>query len=107
MAPDAGAVLGVRPELAHYALVEPGKAYAVYLHVPLPKKPEKIDAHRRADVSATIRLDLPPGTYRVQWVDTKTGVLDADESFEHAGGNRSITSPLFTDDIALRIVAAG
>ena len=36
-----------------------------------------------------------------------TGVLDADESFEHAGGNRSITSPLFTDDIALRIVAAG
>ncbi|MGI6417181.1 MAG: hypothetical protein ACOX1P_16080 [Thermoguttaceae bacterium] len=107
MKPDASLVQSVSPTLTHYALVEPGKAYAIYLHVPLPKKPEKLDSYRRADVSATVRLELPRGAYRVQWINTKTGVLDADESFEHAGGSRSISSPLFTDDIALRIVAAG
>ena len=105
MKPDASLVQSVSPTLTHYALVEPGKAYAIYLHVPLPKKPEKLDSYRRADVSATVRLELPRGAYRVHWINTKTGVLDADESFEHA--RQPLDQLAATDDIALRIVAAG
>jgi hypothetical protein len=70
------------------ALVEPGRAYAVYVN---------------GGSSVELVLDLPAGPYQAEWVDTKTGQVDRAEGFTHAGGPRTFSSPVYTDDIALRV----
>lgn len=103
MKPDRSVIRSVSPELTASALVEPGKAYAIYLHVPLPDKPKDLKAMLRDDIEATLTLALPAGTYKAEWVDTKTGTVEKREAFEHAGGDRRLTSPRFSNDIALRL----
>ena len=105
MKPDAKAVRSVSDKLSARALSEPGKAYAVYLHVPLPNKPKRIEDHLREGVEATLVLVLPQGSYRAEWVDTRTGATAGTETFDHGGGDKQLRSPAFADDIALRIVA--
>jgi hypothetical protein len=70
-------------------LVEPGKQYAVYFF-----------GGERAEAT----LALPVGKYRVEWVDTKSGKVEESETLDHAGGNRAIRSPKYSQDIALRVV---
>ena len=105
MKPQADVVRSSSPALTHYALVAPGKAYAIYLHTALPKKPKDLDKHRMSDVKVTVTIELPPGRYRAEWVNTKNGLADAVPSFEHEGGTVDLSSPVFSDDIALRILA--
>jgi hypothetical protein len=105
MRPDQSALKSVSGGLSTRTLAEPGRAYAIYLHVPLPRRPKKIEQHLRDRVEATLVLDLPAGHYRAEWVDTKTGAVARKESFQHSGGEKSLKSPLFANDIALRIVA--
>jgi len=71
------------------ALVEPGKAYAIYL---------------RGGGQAELVLDLPAGAYRAEWVNTRTGKSDKAEDFQHSGGNLTLKSPLYVEDIALRLM---
>ena len=104
MKPQPDVVRSTSPELSHYALVNPGKAYAIYLHTPLPKKPKNLDDYRLTDAKATVSIALPPGRYRVDWVSTKNGLENTGVSIEHDGGTVELTSPTFSDDIALRIV---
>jgi hypothetical protein len=104
MKPDSAVIRKVTPELTASALVERGAAYAVYLHVPLPRKPEDVTKHERSDIAAQVTLDLPASTYRAEWVNTKTGKIEREEAFDHAGGDRTLASPRFADDIALRVV---
>ena len=68
------------------ALVEPGKAYAVYV---------------KGGVQAELALDLPRGSYRAEWVNTKTGAIDKTEDFDHDGGARKLSSPTYDEDVAL------
>ncbi len=105
MAPDDSVIKEVSPELSARALVEPGRAYAVYLHVPLPNKPKDLSRHRRKDVEAGLVLELPAGAYKAEWVNTKTGRVDGPETFKHGGGARRLVSPPFADDVALRVLA--
>jgi len=105
MKPNDEVVRSVSPELSARVLAEAGRAYAVYLHVPLPKKPKRVEDHLRQGVRATLTVELPRGAYRVDWVDTKTGETATSEQLEHAGGPRELRSPPFDNDIALRIVA--
>jgi hypothetical protein len=48
-------------------------------------------------------IDIAPGSYTADWVNPKTGAVDKSVSFSHAGGGRSLGSPLFSEDLALRI----
>jgi len=70
------------------ALAEAGKAYAVYIN---------------GGVQADLVLQLPAGTYRAEWVNTKTGAVEKPETFNHAGGSRAFASPAYAEDIALRV----
>jgi len=70
------------------ALAQVGTAYAVYVN---------------GGIRAELVLDLPAGTYRVEWVNTKTGKVDQVETTNHAGGNRTLVSPAYLEDIALRV----
>jgi hypothetical protein len=72
------------------ALAEHGKAYAVYV---------------KGGVRAELSLELPRGVYKAEWVNTKTGAVDKAEDFDHAGGVRTLVSPAYDEDIALRIKA--
>ena len=84
-------------ELAAYALAAPGRQYAVYLcHT---------GREARAETSATLTLDLPPGTYRSEWIDTLSGAGIGGETFAHDGGSRALPSPPFTEDLALRLLS--
>jgi hypothetical protein len=73
------------------ALVEPGKAYALYL---------------RGGTDAELMLDLPAGPYREEWVDTKTGKVVKSALFDHQGGPRTLAAPAYIEDIALRVKGA-
>jgi len=105
MKPDDGVVKRVAGGLSVRALAERGKAYAIYLHVPLPAKPKKLADHLRDGVRATISLGLPEGRYRAEWIDTKTGETVHGQTFAHSRGERELSSPEFSNDIALRITA--
>ena len=93
MRPDNSVVKSGVPEKATArALVEPGRAYAVYV---------------RGGSQADLAVELPAGAYKAEWLDTKTGRIDKREQFAHDGGPRVLSSPKYTEDIALRIVRAG
>jgi hypothetical protein len=71
-------------------LVEAGKQYALYI---------------RGGTKATLTLELPKGTYRAEWVNTRTGAVEASSKLEHAGGTAELMSPAYREDLALRLVA--
>jgi hypothetical protein len=90
MTPDNSVIKGGVPDkAAAHALVEKGRAYAIY-----------INGGSRADLA----VELPQGKYTAEWVNTKTGQIDKKETFNHAGGNPMLKSPNYEDDIALRIL---
>ena len=69
-------------------LAERGRQYAIYL-----------DGGHCAD----LRVDLPAGDYTAEWIDTTTGARAKDEDV--VGGDvRTLISPAYAEDIALRIV---
>jgi hypothetical protein len=89
MQPDNSLVKGGVPEKATArVLAEKGRAYAIYIN---------------GGGKAQLQVDLPGGTYSAQWLNTKTGKFAKKEAFEHSGGTRTLESPEYKDDIALRI----
>jgi hypothetical protein len=69
-------------------LAEAGKAYAVYV---------------RGGARVELVLELPGGRYKAEWVNTKTGKIDRAEEVCHGGGQATLASPDYVDDIALRV----
>ncbi len=106
MRPDHKTVRAVEPKLTHYMLSQPGRQYAAYFHVPLPHRPKRLEDHLRSGVRLRLRLALPAGRYRVEWVDSLTGRVLRQEHLKHAGGEVELRSPQFDNDVALKIVAA-
>jgi hypothetical protein len=104
MQPDNSVIQRVSPEMSARALVQPGKAYAVYIHPPIPRKPKDLHKVIGNKAQADLVLDLAAGGYRAEWMSPKTGRTERAESFTHDGGSRTIRSPAFTEDIALKLV---
>jgi len=90
--PLAGAPAAAKetPAATVRVLAESGKAYAVYV---------------KGGVKAELSLDLPKGQYKAEWLNTKTGAVDKAEDFDHDGGPRTLASPAYEEDVALRIRA--
>jgi hypothetical protein len=70
-------------------LAKPAHQYAIY--VPYGTRAE-------------LELELPAGTYAAEWVSTRDGSTQRSEQFEHQGATRTLTSPDYAEDIALRLV---
>jgi hypothetical protein len=104
MKPDGSAVKSVSGGLSARALAEQGKAYAVYLHVPFPNKPKQNENPPRDRVEAILVLNLPAGPYCAEWLDPTTGAVARREQLKHLGGDISLRSPAFANDLALRIL---
>ena len=90
-------IAGLPEDLAVYALAASGQQYAVYLcHA---------GKEAGAETSAKVTLDLPPGTYRTEWIDTLSGERIGGESFAHSGGACALVSPIFVEDLALSLLS--
>ncbi|MEN6334745.1 MAG: polysaccharide lyase [Phycisphaerales bacterium] len=90
MKPDDSIIKTALPkEITARVLAEPGQAYAVYVN---------------GGGLTELALDLPPGQYGAEWVNTKTGRTDKAEPFQHEGGVRTLQPPEYVDDIALRLL---
>jgi hypothetical protein len=90
MKPDNSIIKSKLPQnTTARALVEKGRAYAIYVN--------------GANVDSLV-LELPAGAYQAEWINTKMGKVDKQETFQHQGGNRTLRSPQYTDDIALRVL---
>ncbi len=72
-------------------LSNPGHEYAIYLD---------------GDGPSELQLELPPGNYSVEWLNTKTGSAEATGKFNHASGLKTLSTPKFSHGIALRISKA-
>lgn len=94
MAPDTTTITGgVPPGASVRVLSHPGQQYALFLQGP------------NGNNQASLVANLPAGAYLAEWVNTHTGTVDKSETFTHAGGSHTLTSPTYLDDIALRITA--
>lgn len=90
MKPDNSVIKGGVPDkVTARALVQEGRAYAIYINGGSEMK---------------LIVELPKGTYRAEWVNTKTGKVEKTETFQHTNGNRTLPCPKYVDDIALRIL---
>jgi hypothetical protein len=76
------------PKATVRALAEAGQAYAIYVN---------------GGTRAELELEFPAGTYRAEWVNTRTGRVEETETFNHPVGNRKLASPSYVEDIALRV----
>jgi hypothetical protein len=99
------AVSNIPEGTIYNALAENGKQYALYLFhgshdaawganfVPVP-----------GHYQDTLMLSgIPAGQYLVEWVDPSSGAVKERENLNFEGGDLSVTTPLFTLDIALMI----
>jgi hypothetical protein len=100
MKPDNSIIKGgVPPGLTARALVESGKAYAIYLRPAL----ERRSSVPKTEGAASLQVELPAGRYRAEWIDPLSGKVATVENFKHAGGVRTLAVPALSEDMALRI----
>jgi hypothetical protein len=106
MAPDDTIIKeGVPAGGSARALVEPGRAIAIYVRRQRPASGKETAATVAGESSApaTLHIDLADGDWRAEWIDTMTGSVGRAESVR-GGGVRAIASPEYGPDIALRIL---
>ena len=89
MRPDRR-VVARAPGAFREALVDAGRAYAVYL-----------DGRSTGDLV----LDVPAGTYEATWIDVLSGDTLVRTRVRHAGGRLTLAPPAYAHDVALRLVA--
>ena len=87
--PDLRTVTHAAGAIAH-VLSNPGREYAAYLDGSGP---------------CELTLDLPAGHYSVEWVNISNGETSHSETIHHGGGTTSLTSPKFTEGLALHILS--
>lgn len=56
-----------------------------------------------APQTANLHLNLPPGRYTAEWINTLTGETERRDRINHTGNVLSIVSPSFREDIAVAI----
>ena len=69
-------------------LAEQGRAYAIYI---------------KGGSQADLALELPAGNYKAEWLNPKTGKIEKTEPLRHPGGKHQLSSPAYSEDIALRV----
>jgi hypothetical protein len=89
MRPDSTVIRGGLPaDATARALVEQGKAYAVYL---------------KGGTHANLELEIPAGRYRAAWLNPRIGAIEKTEDVDHSGGLLTMASPPYAEDLALSL----
>ncbi len=87
MRPDSQVVVHAQGAVAH-AISTPRGTYAIYLDGKGPSR---------------LTIQLPVGSYAVQWLDPRTGEFSPGDRIASKGGNQPIATPPFENGIALTI----
>ena len=113
MKPDLSTFKRGIPEVGTVrALAEQGHAYAIYVHHGKPgyvhtssggAKPRPSYTVSSDSQKTSLVLNLPAGSYKVEWVNPKTGRVDKVDSLDSSEEPNSLDSPSYQEDIALRI----
>ena len=74
-------------------LVEEGKVWALYLSV-----------KDTVAASSLVDINLPAGSYKLIWTNTKNGSETPESHNDHTGGRMQIKSPEYLRDIAVKII---
>ena len=82
-----------------------GRQYALYLHH--SRNENLLYIVEPGEYVERLDLNLAAGRYRAEWIDPASGRLVRAEEFAHAGGIQTLETPLYSVDLALRIVSAG
>ncbi len=77
------------PGTVPQVLANEGKEYAVYLH---------------GGSQCDLQMYLPPGTYEATWLNPVSFGIEKAEVFDHEGNVKTLASPEYDGDIALKIV---
>ena len=104
MAPDNGVITdGVPAGGSARALVERGRAIAIYMRKKRPAASAK-EEPPPADPAppGPLRVDLPEGQWRAEWLDPLTGNVVGSADIT-GGGVRALPPPDYALDIALRL----
>lgn len=104
MKPDPHVVRRTEPTLTHHVLSEPGRQYAMIFHVPLPLRPKDLSRHLRSGLRVRLTLAIPAGKYRLEWVDPVAGQILQQQRLRHDGESLKLQSPVFDNEVALKIV---
>jgi hypothetical protein len=98
MTPDDSVVVGSTPEAGSVrALVDGERAMAIYVRKTLAKNAVATSG------TTALQLAVPAGTWQAEWVDTTSGTVVGRERVT-GGALRTLVSPEYADDIALRLV---
>ena len=100
----AFAVGGVPKDARCRGISQPGRQYALYLHHSTGEKGAAYQVSP-GDYREHLQLRLSRGTYRADFIDPASGAVVQTEQFEHDGGTRTLSTPAYSVDIALRIKA--
>ena len=93
MHPDNFVIKSGLPEKAKtYALIEPGRQYAIYVF---------------GGPQAELGVDLPAGSYKVEWISPLSGTVLKQANLKHDGGVATLNSPRYDPDVALRVLSSG
>ncbi|WP_423146180.1 cellulase family glycosylhydrolase [Rubrolithibacter danxiaensis] len=87
-------------------LCDEGKQYGVYLHHSIAKGNDPIWGYKAIvkDFTDKIELDVPKGSYSVEWTNPATGKrFDDIKTIKHSGGSLVLTTPRYTTDVALQL----
>lgn len=98
MSPDNSVIRGGVPKgVTARALVERGKAMAIYLREPMkpPRSGEPVGP-------TALEIELAEGVWQAEWLDTKSGNVVRSTPVE-GGGVRAVDTPTCDTDIALRL----
>jgi hypothetical protein len=49
---------------------------------------------------AKLQLELPAGDYQIQWWQPRDGLSSGSEPFQSAGGQCSVETPQYSEDVA-------
>jgi hypothetical protein len=103
MVPDKGFVVSGFDRETHYrGLSQYGKQYALYIHHSEGGGGSAYTA-TPGQYREDLVLNLPQGNYKAEWIDPASYATIATAAFAHPGGTRTVSTPTYAIDIALRI----
>jgi hypothetical protein len=85
----------------HRAISEPGKQYALYIHHSSERRGSYTVSS--GNYRENLVINLPRGTYQADWIDPARGLAITSDSFTQADGTRTMSTPAYAIDVALRI----
>ncbi len=104
MTPDNAVIKGTPPDGTARALVERGRAMAIYLrrNSAAGGSANLAAVPRESAATSPLHVDLSDGTWRAEWLNPTTGSVV--QTLEVAGGGvRALPLPAYGADIALRL----